>query len=152
MTGYRDFAARNGKRYNGSGGTPMPEPVAKPPIRRLIAVPAVITLASRCSASSDVVRASGDPPSERFSISDFVKLFPEFKDRTYYNVIDELRLLANYCKHGAGRSERDLRKRRPEYFHVSVFPPLTLRPLSQTMILRSQLKISRGTVPQSKNG
>jgi hypothetical protein len=40
---HRDFESRNGKQIN-SGGTAMPEPVERLSIRRLIVVPAIITL------------------------------------------------------------------------------------------------------------
>ena len=50
----------------------------------------------------------------------FVKKYPQFKNSLGYEKINELRLLVNYTKHGVGPSEKELRKKRPDYFWQGV--------------------------------
>lgn len=62
----------------------------------------------------------------------FIEAYPQFVQSTVCRKLDELRLVANFCKHGRGAAEGALRKERPDYFETGVikFSKTPLRPLS----------------------
>jgi hypothetical protein len=74
-----------------------------------------------------------------FSLKTFLEYFGEFSNHSNRPKLDELYLVANYCKHGRGSSEEKLREQRPDYFRMSdhelwqpkpIFDDTTLKPLS----------------------
>ena len=50
------------------------------------------------------------------SYLDFKSRYPELASKPSFDKLDELRLIANYCKHGKGSAESNLRAKRPDYF------------------------------------
>jgi hypothetical protein len=50
------------------------------------------------------------------SYLDFKTKYPAFASNPSFDKLDELRLIANYCKHGKGSAETGLTAKRPDYF------------------------------------
>ena len=67
----------------------------------------------------DIVKSMKPPKSkelEKFNLDIFFKCYAQFEKSVHCKKIDELRYVVNYIKHGRGKAERELRKRRPDYF------------------------------------
>ncbi len=64
------------------------------------------------------------------SFSNFVEKIPEIKNHESFSKIEELRNVANFCKHGAGPSADELRKLRPDYFKEDFWKGKQYKPLS----------------------
>lgn len=71
------------------------------------------------------------------SYLDFKSKYQELASKPSFDKLDELRLIANYCKHGKGSAESGLRVKRPDYFE-SFDKKLIPKPLSGYDIKISQ--------------